>query len=129
MAVWHGMEVRSTRNKYLKDLWQQWRGILLSYDEGVIKGDAVLAAAVWRNVFKADVEVDIGDLALVTAYVRREMIMLDGLSDQQIGGGEVEFGDPAQLRRLVEKDSTWMGREFEVEGEDVKEVAEGTTKV
>ncbi|KAK3062323.1 Serine carboxypeptidase 3, partial [Teratosphaeriaceae sp. CCFEE 6253] len=45
MAVWHGMSARSVRNKHLKDLWLQWRGLLLSYDEGLINGDAVMGAA------------------------------------------------------------------------------------
>ena len=105
MAMWHGMAARGTRNKYLKDLLEQWRGVLLSYDEGIIKGDAVLAGAVWRNVFKGGVGVRVEDVAVVTAYMRRELQMLDSVSDERIAGGEVRFGDPGGVRGLVEKES------------------------
>lgn len=108
MVMWHGMSSRGTRNKYLKDLWQQWRGVLLSYDEGLIKGDAELATALWRNVFKASVEADIADLALVTAYVRSQLKMLDGLSDESVTSGDVQFGDPRRLKGLVEQESPRM---------------------
>ena len=112
MAVWHGMVARGTRNKYLKDLWQQWRGILFSYDEGLIKGDAVLAAAIWRNVFKANVETDIGDLALVTAYLRAQLQNLDALSDDKLAAGEVKFSDPRKMKSLLDKESPWMQKKF-----------------
>lgn len=109
MVVWHGLNARGVRNKYLKDLFLQWRGVLLSYDEGLIKGDAVMAAAVWRNMFKASEEVDIADVALVTAYVRAEMLRLEGLSDEVVSSGQVEFGNPAEVKRLLDgKDSPWM---------------------
>ncbi|KAK5141201.1 Serine carboxypeptidase 3, partial [Cryomyces antarcticus] len=67
MATYHGMVARGTRNKYLKDLFIQWRGVLAAYDEGLIRGDAVMAAAVWRNVFKGDENVDAEKLALIVA--------------------------------------------------------------
>ena len=115
MTIWHGMVARSVRNKYLKDLWQQWRGVLLSYDEGLIKGDAVLATAVWRNVFKADERVDIADLALVTAYLRAQLKMLDGIGDEQVSSGDVAFGDPNALRKLLDKESSGTRESLTVE--------------
>ena len=108
MVQWHNIATRSTRNKYLKDLWQQWRGVILSYDEGLIKGDALLAAAVWRNVFKAGLETDVGDLALVTAYMRGQLQMLDALSDEKVASGDVQFGDPSGVRKVVEQESPRM---------------------
>ncbi|GAA5982052.1 hypothetical protein JCM10908_004718 [Rhodotorula pacifica] len=36
---------------YMKDLLEQYHGACAAYDEGLIRGDAVLAAAVWRNLF------------------------------------------------------------------------------
>ena len=121
MAVWHGMSARGTRNKYLKDLWLQWRGVVLSCDEGLVKGDAVLAGAVWRNVFKGGEEVDVEGVAVVTAYVRSRMAMLGEMSDERLAGGEVRFGEPVKLRGLVEGESPWMKRkvtEVELKGKE-----------
>jgi cytochrome b pre-mRNA-processing protein 3 len=70
MMVNHNMHARGTRNKYLKDLFIQWRGLLAAYDEGIYKGDAVLAAAIWRNVFKANEDVDIKALAQIVSYIQ-----------------------------------------------------------
>ncbi|EMC98844.1 hypothetical protein BAUCODRAFT_31111 [Baudoinia panamericana UAMH 10762] len=115
MAVWHGMAARGIRNRYLKDLWLQWRGLLLSYDEGLIKGDAVLATAVWRNLFKASDDVDVRDVALVTAYVRRELARLGELDDEVLSEGRVKFGSPESVRSLLDKQSTWMHKSFTAE--------------
>ncbi|KXT02685.1 hypothetical protein AC578_1152 [Pseudocercospora eumusae] len=97
MATWHGMAARGVRNKNLKDLWTQWRGVQLAYDEGLIKGDAVMATAVWRNVFKADPNVDVTDLANVTAYVYRELERLGRVGDEMLTEGKVRFGDPRKV--------------------------------
>lgn len=101
MAMWHGMAARGIRNKYLKDLWVQWRGVLVSYDEGLIKGDAVLAGAVWRNVFQAREDVDVADVAAVVSYLRRELSRLDKLPDNVISTGDIKFLDPAAERRVI----------------------------
>lgn len=116
MAVWHGMHARGVRNKYLKDLWVQWRGVLVSYDEGLIKGDAVLAGAVWRNVFSAREDVDIADVAVVVSYLRKELSRLDKMSDQYITGAQVKFPNPAEERRLIsELKSPMMSKPFSKE--------------
>lgn len=109
MAMWHGMTARGIRNKYLKDLWVQWRGVLVSYDEGLIKGDAVLGAAVWRNVFQAREDVDLADVAAVVSYLRREIARLDKLSDGHIASGDITFPKPAEEVKVVrETTSAWM---------------------
>ncbi|KAJ0418131.1 ubiquinol-cytochrome C chaperone-domain-containing protein [Aspergillus carlsbadensis] len=86
MDVLHGLTSRSIRNKFLKDLFIQWRGVLAAYDEGLIKGDAVLGAAIWRNLWKAsyhgpdEKEIDWEKVARVVAYMRRvtsELAKLD----------------------------------------------------
>jgi cytochrome b pre-mRNA-processing protein 3 len=115
MAVWHGMASRSIRNKYLKDMYMQWRGVLLSYDEGLIFGDAALAAAVWRNLFKAADGVEIGDLAVVVAYMRRELKRLEALTDEEVTMGMVQFGKPEEARGLVKRESAWMRAKFSAE--------------
>jgi len=108
MAVWHNMSARGTRNKYLKDLWMQWRGLLLSYDEGLIKGDAVLATAIWRNMFKGKEDADLADVALVTAYMRQQLKMLDRMDDEEIASGIVAFGSAEKVKELLERESPSM---------------------
>lgn len=94
MVTIHNVHSRAIRNKYLKDLFVQWRGLLAGYDEGLIRGDAVLATAVWRNVFKADENVDFRGLGEVVSYIRGVIKGLDGMKDEAIASGEVVFGDP-----------------------------------
>lgn len=108
MATWHGMAARGVRNKNLKDLWLQWRGVQLGYDEGLIKGDAVLATAIWRNVFKANENVDISYVARVTAYVMRELQRLGEMDDTTITEGQVKFGDPKTVALSLSKESPSM---------------------
>ncbi|CAG8399255.1 unnamed protein product [Penicillium salamii] len=77
MDVYHDLGSRTIRNKYLKDLFIQWRGIIAAYDEGLAKGDAVLGAAVWRNLWKGGQtgpdgeEIDWAKVAQVVVYMRR----------------------------------------------------------
>jgi cytochrome b pre-mRNA-processing protein 3 len=101
MATWHRMSSRSIRNRYLKDLWTQWRGVILSYDEGLVKGDAVLAAAVWRNLYNASETVDAADLATVSAYVLQELKTLGELQDEIVTEGKIKFGNAAGLQRSL----------------------------
>src|SRR5271170_1846638 len=93
MTINHNMHARGTRIKYLKDLFIQWRGLLVAYDEGLAKGDAMLAAAVWRNVFKANEEVDLRGLAQIVSYMRRTLKGLDSVLDGQLMGARLEFGN------------------------------------
>ncbi|KAK3943025.1 ubiquinol-cytochrome C chaperone-domain-containing protein [Diplogelasinospora grovesii] len=81
MDVVHDMASRTLRQRYLQDLFVQWRGVLLAYDEGVVKGDAVLASAVWRNLFKAREDVDLRTLAAVVSWMRLCLKNLDQMQD------------------------------------------------
>ena len=101
MMINHGMHARGTRNKYLKDLFIQWRGLLAAYDEGLSKGDAVLAAAIWRNVFKASEDVDIKKLSLIVSYMRRALKGLDAAADEQVMRAQLEFGNPSDEASVV----------------------------
>lgn len=112
MAMWHGMAARGVRNKHLKDLWLQWRGVLVSYDEGLIKGDAVLGAAVWRNVFQAREDVDIADIATVVSYLRREIARLDKLPDAHLTTGQIKFPSPQEEVQRAAQTSSWMQKPF-----------------
>lgn len=99
MAEQHNMEAAGTRNKYLKDLHLQWRGCLAAYDEALIKGDTVLATAVWRNVFKADENVDVEALAMIVSYLRKALKELGSVNDGMLKG--IKFRIPAAEAGVV----------------------------
>jgi cytochrome b pre-mRNA-processing protein 3 len=80
----HDLSSRMIRQRYLKDLFVQWRGLILAYDEGIVKGDAVLASAVWRNLFKAREDVDVRALAAVVAWMRAGLRELGDMSDEMV---------------------------------------------
>lgn len=84
MVLLHGMSARWIRNRYLKDLFLQWRGLLAAYDEGLVKGDAVLAAAVWRNLWKGDAAADWEKVAQVVGFVRRAVRLLAQVADAEL---------------------------------------------
>ena len=70
MLLLHTISARSIRNKYLKDLFLRWRGVIAAYDEGLIEGDAVLASAIWRNLYKGNEDADWEQIALIVGYMR-----------------------------------------------------------
>ena len=111
MVLVHNVAARSIRNKYLKDLFTQWRGLLAGYDEGLVKGDAVLAAAVWRNVFRAEPDVDFRGVGEVVSYMRGVLKGLDEMPDESIASGRVFFGDPGSERDGVLLRSRMMTEE------------------
>lgn len=115
MATHHNMTTASTRNKYLKDLFIQWRGLIFSYDEGLVRGDAVLASAVWRNVFKAREDVDFRLLAAVVAYMRASLVQLDQLPDEALKKGDWAFGSPSEQMLIVSRRSRMMDMPFKEE--------------
>ena len=88
---------------------------MLSYDEGIIRGDAVLATAVWRNVFKADVGADLEVLARVTGFLRRELRGVDRLSDEAVAAAEVRFGSLGDVKGMVEAESPTMRERISAE--------------
>ena len=121
MLILHGMSARGIRNRYLKDLFLQWRGLLAAYDEGLVKGDAVLGAAVWRNMWKGGEEVDWTKVAVVVAYMRKVVGMLGkvevGELVQSIDGGDGVFeAARGNLMRQVVKKSVGMDEPFAAVG-------------
>ncbi|KAF2448255.1 ubiquinol cytochrome-c reductase assembly protein Cbp3 [Karstenula rhodostoma CBS 690.94] len=102
LVVWHKIHANSLRQKYLKDIFSQWRAVLLSYDEGIMKGDAVLATAIWRNLFAGREDVDFEKLAQIVGYMRRELRRLDLASDDEVADGRWTFsGGPEQEQNVV----------------------------
>ena len=108
MVTHHRMNAKMIRSRYLKDLFVQWRGLTFAYDEGLMKGDAVLAAAVWRNVCKGDENVDLRRLAEIVSYMRSVLAGFDGMSDEVIAAGDIVFVDPASEESLVKSRSKMM---------------------
>lgn len=86
----------SSRKKYIDHYFHIWTGTILAYDEGMVGGDAALGAAVWRMLFNADPDVDPVKIALVVAYMRREIARLGHLDDRTIARGYVGFGEPVK---------------------------------
>lgn len=117
MTIFHNLSSRMIRNKYLKELYNQWRGVTGAYDEGLIKGDAVLAAAVWRNVFKGQADVDWRNVALVVSFMRRGLRALDGAPDSTIAKGMIKFGSPMSEMAIVVKESPALNQAFRPEDE------------
>ncbi|KAK4167578.1 CBP3-like protein [Cladorrhinum sp. PSN259] len=118
MEITHAIHSRTIRQTYLKDLFVQWRGLIMSCDEGLIKGDAVLASAVWRNLFKAREDVDLRALAAVVGWMRSGIRALDALPDELVeGAGETVFKSLVSSElRLVDVPSVNLKGEFEKEG-------------
>lgn len=105
----HNIDAKALRSKYLKDLFVQWRGLTAGYDEGLAKNsDSVLATAVWRNIFRADEDVDLRDVGMVVSYIRGVLKGLEGMEDEGIAGAEVVFADPGQERAGVLLQSPMM---------------------
>ncbi len=89
-----GIKSGTIVNKYLKDFDTQLRGAILSYDEGFYKNDAVLAAAIWRNLFQGDPNVNFEHLELMVRYVRQQLYLLSKLSDREFAFGKFQFIEP-----------------------------------
>jgi cytochrome b pre-mRNA-processing protein 3 len=123
METLHSITSRGARSKYLKDLFQQWRGVLVSYDEGLVKGDAVLASAVWRNVFSGKEDVDPVRLAMVVAYLRREVMRCAGEGDAMSWS---RFGGLKSEEPVVLMKSHFMDKPLPV---DAGGVTKGQAKV
>ncbi|KAL9097456.1 MAG: hypothetical protein Q9165_000352 [Trypethelium subeluteriae] len=112
MITYHHLNVGGIRQRYLKDLFDQWRGVIAAYDEGLIRGDAVLATAIWRNIFKADEGVDVEAVATVTSYLRMCLRMLDKTEDEQVRRVIVKWPGLEQEHVLVRAQSPQLKAPF-----------------
>ncbi|KAJ3327008.1 hypothetical protein HDU76_012434 [Blyttiomyces sp. JEL0837] len=82
-TLWLDVELRLSKagvkmnlGKIVSDLLSSFYGQTLAYDEGLYYGDAVLAAALWRNVFAAK-DVSAEQLEELVTYVRRQLQHID----------------------------------------------------
>lgn len=88
---------------YLKDYHTQLLGSVLSYDEGLMTDDITLAAALWRNVFSGDPNVDMRHVEALLGYVRLQLYVLNKMSDREFGFGKFRFVPPNQVVRPLTK--------------------------
>ncbi|KAK4137778.1 hypothetical protein BT67DRAFT_439012 [Trichocladium antarcticum] len=118
MELMHDLTSRVIRQGYLKDLFVQWRGLIMAYDEGIYKGDAVLASAVWRNLYKGREDVDARALAAVVSWMRAAIEQLGGLTNDEVEmRGESVFELPvADEFRAVDVPTAAMRVAFEQAG-------------
>ena len=114
----HELSSRMVRQGYLKDLFVQWRGLMLACDEGIVKGDAVLASAVWRNLFKAREDVDVRALAAVVAWMRAGLSRLGDMTDDTVATttGAQTFPSLAEAFKMVDVPTASMRVAFEQAG-------------
>jgi len=113
MRIYHEFNIKSQRyiQKQLKELYQNFRGLTIAYDEGICKSDAVLAAAFWRNLFHySPNSVDFENLAKVVNYFWKNMKLLDLTGQQALLTGEFGFLSP---------DRTPPGMEWQPHFEDL----------
>ncbi|WYZ40425.1 hypothetical protein EsH8_IV_000766 [Colletotrichum jinshuiense] len=104
MHLNHGMTSSALRQRYLKEIFVQWRGLIAAYDEGVIKDDRVLAAAVWRNLFKAREDADMRQVAAVVAWMRATLQDLEAnpVEDLLVAPKKVFKRDVREMFKLVD---------------------------
>ncbi|KAF3769631.1 hypothetical protein M406DRAFT_320002 [Cryphonectria parasitica EP155] len=105
MEINHGMKSRMIRSGQLNSLFQTWRGVILAYDEGLVKGDAVMAAAVWRNVFMSREDVDMRHVAAIVSWMRSTLRSLDQMLDPALlyHGGTVFKTQPTAELKVVDQ--------------------------
>ncbi|KAM0204545.1 hypothetical protein ACHAPQ_002158 [Fusarium lateritium] len=125
MHIDHHITSSALRQRYLKDIFVQWRGLLLAYDEGLIKGDAMLASAIWRNLFKGSPDADPRALLAIVGWMRWTLRRFEAVPDNDL---------PAELPGIMAQpvDMFWttlkkqLGRQEEDDvpvAEPVKEAA------
>lgn len=77
----------------------------MAYDEGLVKGDAVMAAAVWRNIFMSREDVDMRHVAAIVSWIRLTLRKLDRLLDSTLlyHGASVFSTPPTAELKLVDE--------------------------
>ena len=82
----------SVRKNSLKELTQEFYGLILAYDEGLLSHDRVLAASLWRNMFHDKKNTDAENLAKFVDYVRRQIVHLENInSEVLLTTGQIEW--------------------------------------
>ncbi|PRP87696.1 hypothetical protein PROFUN_02396 [Planoprotostelium fungivorum] len=78
-----------------KRLAKLYYGTVVAYDEGLLHGDAMLADALWRNMYHADKDVNPRILDAFVKYIRREIYELEKIPQEEfVYQGSVKWGRP-----------------------------------
>ncbi|XP_023015782.1 ubiquinol-cytochrome c reductase complex assembly factor 1 [Leptinotarsa decemlineata] len=67
----------------IEELSEQLQAALISYDEGLQSNDTVLAGALWRRLYQMG-PVHLHNLDKLVEYVRKQIVLLDNVSSDQI---------------------------------------------
>jgi hypothetical protein len=97
MRIYFEYNIKSQRfiQKQMKEFFENFRGITIAYDEGIVKSDAVLAAAFWRNLYQSSqTAVDFEKLAKIVNYFWKNMKLLDMSGQKAFQAGEFGFLSP-----------------------------------
>ncbi|EGY14918.1 uncharacterized protein VDAG_06408 [Verticillium dahliae VdLs.17] len=96
MHLNHGMTSSALRQRYLKDIFMQWRGLIAAYDEGLAKKSD-----------RAREDADLRSLAAVVAWMRATLRDLEGMAVDDIvaRSAAVFLRDPRGMFKLVDEPS------------------------
>jgi len=72
-----GVEDTSHKKESMEEYAQQFFGLIVAYDEGLLGNDRILASAIWRNMFYTKESTSPEHLALLVGYVRKQMQFLE----------------------------------------------------
>ncbi|KAI8805091.1 ubiquinol-cytochrome C chaperone-domain-containing protein [Cladochytrium replicatum] len=82
--------VRFKIDSTVQGLLSGYYGQILAYDEGLARGDGVLAAAIWRNVYGPR-PINASQLASLVSYVRQQLSTLDHTPASDLLSGKFSF--------------------------------------
>lgn len=78
-----GVKSRNIVQGSTKELSSMFYGLLFAFDEGIVSDDAVLASAVWRNLFAhCRDETSMQEIVPVVEYIRSYVRSLDSISTE-----------------------------------------------
>ena len=63
---------------------QEFYGLILAYDEGLLSHDRVLAASIWRNMFHNKKNTDASNLANFVEYVRKQILHIENIDSETV---------------------------------------------
>jgi len=72
-----GIVDTSEKKETMEEYAQQFLGLIVAYDEGLIGCDKTLASALWRNMFYGKDTTDPEQLAFLVGYVRKQIQYLE----------------------------------------------------
>ncbi len=83
----------------MEDLVDSFYGQSLAYDEGLAKGDAIFASALWRNFFQANPQVLPSQVLLMLTYTRANLVHISKLEKVAFLKGNFDFLPLNQIQK------------------------------